>query len=207
MQIAQWFKVSLVLNVRRCWFKSCWCHVSWLNDKYLYCHRYLTCGSGSPVPYYSHRSGFQFWKYVNPQVQIRVTHRCTHAHPYSQCEQASAWAHFIDSWKLFGKLFMQVCWVCPVALYGFHHQQQHSHSHLQPHCPPYRGGHYSKSQTHILSTQLSPYWTVVVQTLLLVWGSSLVHTGHQLQMAGCYQILQIKMLSRIEQKLWEIRWV
>ena len=74
--------MSLVLNVRGCWFKSCWCHFSWLNDKYLYFHGYLTCGSGSPVPYYSHRSGFQFWKYVNPQVRIRVTHGCTRAHPY-----------------------------------------------------------------------------------------------------------------------------
>ena len=74
--------MSLVLNVRGCWFKSCWCHFSWLNDKYLYFHGYLNCGSGSPVPYYSHRSGFQFWKYVNSQVQILVTHRCTCAHPY-----------------------------------------------------------------------------------------------------------------------------
>ena len=82
MQIAQWSKASLVLNVRGCWFKSCWCHFSWLNDKYLYFHGYLTCGSGSPVPYYSHRSGFQFWKYVNPQVRIQVTHGCTRVHPY-----------------------------------------------------------------------------------------------------------------------------
>ena len=61
---------------------TCWCHFSWLNDKYMYFHGYFTCRSGSPVPYYSHRSGFQFWKYVNPQVWIRVTYGCTRAHPY-----------------------------------------------------------------------------------------------------------------------------
>ena len=48
----------------------------------MYFHGYLTHRSESPVPYYSHGSEFQFWKSVNPRVQIWVTHECTRAHPY-----------------------------------------------------------------------------------------------------------------------------
>ena len=52
-------------------------------DRYLHFSRYLTCGSKSPVPNDLHRAGFVFWCYLNPQVQIQVTHRSTRAQPYA----------------------------------------------------------------------------------------------------------------------------
>jgi len=51
--------------------------------KYLQFCGYLTCRSGSPVPDDLHKSGYVFCKSVNLWVRIQVTHKCTHAQPYS----------------------------------------------------------------------------------------------------------------------------
>jgi hypothetical protein len=69
-----------------------------IRHKYLCFCRYLTCGSGSPVPDDLSKSGCVFHKSLNPRVRIRVTHGCTRALPYmvtigelcTDCTMASA---------------------------------------------------------------------------------------------------------------------